>query len=278
MQEFYDAIRAAGLTPPDPIPTGRIIAFPGLDKRKGNTAARCFLFPDRRGGWFMDYSTGLFEAWQAQRDQPYTAAERQAFRAQCERDRKAREAEQDQAHRAAADKARRIWMYAPPATADNGYCRRKGVPPHGARQTRDGALIVPMYDDNLELINLQFIQTDGTKRFLKGGQKQGRFWWIGQRTDTVLIAEGFATAASVYEYTGLQTFIAFDAGNLVNVAEIIKAKRADAEIIITGDNDENGVGQEAARAAALAVGGKYLLPPEPGTDFNDYLASTEAQP
>jgi len=120
-------------------------------------------------------------------------------------------------------------------------------------------------------MNLQFIRDNGDKRFLTGGQKKGCFWWLGQRTDTVLIAEGFATAASIYEETGDQTFIAFDAGNLEAVARLIRAKKPDAKIAIMGDNDTSGVGQKAAEKAALACNGEILIPPYSGTDWNDYL-------
>jgi len=275
MQEFQDAIRAAGLVPPDPIPTGKITAFAGLGKPKTNKAARCLLFPDRRGGWFQDFTTGLFEVWQAKRESPYTEAERAAFRGQCERDRLAREQALIEAHRQAAAKARKIWKRAIYADAGNGYLHRKQVQPHGTKTgdsgSLKGVLIVPIYDENLKRVNLQFIQPDGTKRFLSGGKKSGCFWWLGKKTATVLIAEGFATAASLYEHTRHQTFIAFDAGNLANVAKIVRAKNPDAEIIICGDNDGNRTGQKAARAAALACGGKYLIPDVIDSDWNDKI-------
>lgn len=51
----------------------------------------------------------------------------------------------------------------------------------------------------------------------------------------------------------------------------IKGLYPNHELIICGDNDESGTGQKAARAAALAVGGKYLLPPIVGQDFNDAI-------
>jgi putative DNA primase/helicase len=132
-------------------------------------------------------------------------------------------------------------------------------------------LIAPIHDASLRLVNLQFIQPDGTKRFLTGGQKKNCFWRIGKKSPTILIAEGFATAASLHEVTGHQVFIAFDAGNLVNVAKIVMAKNPGAEIIIMGDNDASGIGQAAARSAALAIGGKYLLPKTVGQDWNDAL-------
>jgi len=261
MQNFKDIIRAAGLTPPDTI-------IPGV-------LHRCKLFVDGRGGWFMDYSTGLFEVWQARRDKPYTEAERQAFKAQAISDRAAREAETLKAHQQAATKTRKLWQRAIYADAGNGYLHRKKIQAHGTKTFETGGhsrpLITPLYNENLKLVNLQFIQPDGTKRFLKGGQKQGCFWWIGKETPTVLIAEGFATAASVHEDTGKQVFIAFDAGNLTNVAKTVRAKTPNAAIIICGDNDHSGTGQKAARQAALACGGKYLIPPKPGMDWNDWV-------
>jgi|WetSurSiteA1Bulk_404760.scaffolds.fasta_scaffold00106_8 putative DNA primase/helicase len=276
--EFKDAISAVGLIPPDNIPMGKIIAFAGYQKLKTNKAARCFLFPDGRSGWFMDYSTGLFEVWQSERATPYSKEERQAFREQCERDRVAREAEQVQAREQAIKKALTIWQRAIYTDSDNEYLYRKKVQPHGAK-TGDsgnlkGVLILPIYDKDLKLVNLQFIQADGEKRFLSGGKKKNCFWWLGKKSKQnarILIAEGFATAASLQQQTGLQVFIAFDAGNLINVAKIVRAKNPDAEMIIAGDNDVSGTGQTAARAAALAVSGKYLIPPQVGQDWNDAI-------
>jgi len=296
LEDFKNAIRAAGLMPPDCIPAGKIITFPGADKPKSNKAARCFLFPDRRGGWFMDYTTGLFEVWQAKRDKPYSEAERAAFREQCERDRKAREAEEKQRYDAAAKQAAADWRGYQLATSENPCLIKKKIQqPYGAKTGAwrvwvDGnhefiadSLILPLFDASLKLRSLQAIFPEKhpvlgrDKDFLAGGQKRGCFYWLGKKSETVLIAEGFSTAASLYEATGNQVFIAFDAGNLVNVAKIVRAKRPDAEIIIMGDNDLSGTGQDAARAAALACGGKYLIPPEPGTDWNDVISGKGAK-
>ncbi|MBT9097208.1 toprim domain-containing protein [Methylovulum psychrotolerans] len=276
-REFQDAIRAAGLIPPDTITTGKIIAFAGLNKPKANRAARCFLFPDRRGGWFQDFTTGLVEVWQMKRESPYTEQEREDFRRKCERDRAAREQAVTEGQQAAAFKADKIYKRAVSADAGNLYLHRKQIHPHGAK-TGDsgrlkGVLIVPLFDGAIKLVNLQFIHADGTKRFLSGGKKKCCFWWLGKKTSTVLIAEGFATAASLHEHTGHQVFIAFDAGNLANVAKIVRANNPNAEIIIMGDNDKNGTGQNAAIAAALASGGKYLIPPTVGHDWNDHLTA-----
>jgi putative DNA primase/helicase len=121
------------------------------------------------------------------------------------------------------------------------------------------------------LANLQFIQPDGAKRFLKGGRKQGCCWRIGpaQGAGTLCIAEGYATAASIHEATARPVLIAFDAGNLQAVAEAARKLHPEADIILCADHDLSGKGQRGAALAALAVGGKVAMPETPGQDFND---------
>lgn len=102
----------------------------------------------------------------------------------------------------------------------------------------------------------------------------------------MIIVEGYATGASIYEATGLPVVVAFNAGNLDAVARAHRTAFPEARLIIAGDNDhqrphETGpdgrpkpnVGREAAERAAAAVEGYALLPAfsadDPGTDWND---------
>ena len=65
--------------------------------------------------------------------------------------------------------------------------------------------------------------------------------------------------------------MAFSAGNLKAVATYVRSLHSMNDIIIMGDNDVSGVGQAAARDAALAIGGKYLIPATIGHDWNDVI-------
>lgn len=95
----------------------------------------------------------------------------------------------------------------------------------------------------------------------------------------ILIAEGYATAASIHMASGLPTIAAFDASNLEPVAKALKEKYPNSNIAILGDNDhhlQNNVGVEKAEAAAKAVGGLMLTPKfteeekaQGLSDFND---------
>ncbi|MEC4747892.1 toprim domain-containing protein [Methylomicrobium sp. Wu6] len=229
-------------------------------------------------GWALDYTTGHSFTWRADGQRAKLSP---ADRAVIEAEQKRREIERRETHRAAADKARFIWARSKPITdpSQHPYLVNKLIRPHGARISvyrSHESLVIPIMGES-GLTSLQFIEADGSKRFLPGGEIKGGFFGIGMSGVTlaepcrILIAEGFATGASLHEWFKQPCIVAFNAGNLEPVAKRIRVLYLNHEIIICGDNDESGTGQKAARAAALAVGGRYLLPPIVGTDFNDAI-------
>jgi putative DNA primase/helicase len=195
------------------------------------------------------------------------------MRLQIEAERKRRKAEQQERQILTANKARLIWGKAKPITeqCQHPYVVQKSIHPYRVRVYKE-SLVIRIYDSEKKLVNLQFINAEGNKRFLSGGKKKSCFSVIGEKVgDTLLICEGFSTGASLHQATGLFIVIALDAGNLEPVALVIRNLYPDDQIIIAGDNDESGTGQKAARSAALAVGGKYILPDQTGHDWNDAL-------
>ena len=282
ISQFRDAMRAAGLEPPEAIEPGKLHRFPGICKRNGNTAGWCKLFDDGLGGCFGDWSAGFSEHWQAKRDLPLTATEREAFKrhvaeaqAQAEAERKARQAE-------AAAKAAAIWNAAAPAPADHPYFVRKGIETHGTH-LHNGALLIPMGTGG-ELHSLQFIGPDGEKRFLTGGRVAGCYFNIGstQGAAALCIAEGFATGATIHQATGHPVAVAFNAGNLKAVAEAMRARFPTLPLIVGADDDAATYGNPGlakASEAARAVGGLLAVPdfgpnrPSDATDFNDMAAA-----
>ncbi|HDB9658522.1 TPA: hypothetical protein O7M72_000688 [Escherichia coli] len=92
-------------------------------------------------------------------------------------------AETDAARKNAAALAQTLMAKTRPGTG-NAYLTRKGFPGRECRMLtgthraggvswRAGDLVVPLYDDSGELVNLQLISADGRKRTLKGGQVRG---------------------------------------------------------------------------------------------------------
>jgi phage/plasmid primase-like uncharacterized protein len=266
--DFRDAIRAAGLEPPEHIEPGKFHRFPGADKRNGNTAGWGLLFEDGEGGVFGDWSTDTHEVWQAKRKSAFTKEERAKFKRQLAKARDKTRREREAARQAAAKRAVEIWDAAEPGPADHPYLRAKGIQPHGAR-VHKCALVIPIRDGG-ELCSLQFIDAAGDKRFLHDGRTAGCYFAIGKPDGTVYICEGFSTGASIHEATGQAVAVAFNAGNLDLVAKALKETFANTDIIIAGDNDESGIGRDKAEAAALAVSGFVAIPPVTGTDWNDY--------
>ena len=108
----------------------------------------------------------------------------------------------------------------------------------------------------------------------------------------MLIAEGVATAQTMYEATGIPTVIAYNAGNLAAVSKVIAEISPNSKQVFAADNDHHlprkdtplpNLGKEKAEAAAREVGGVVLLPrfdaiekaelvdgKSPPTDWNDY--------
>ena len=94
----------------------------------------------------------------------------------------------------------------------------------------------------------------------------------------IYIAEGYATAASIFEATEQCAVVAFSANNLPAVAETIKWEYPNAEIIICADNDvyngDKNIGLDKATEAAMIINAKLVIPKfkdlssEP-KDFND---------
>ncbi|WP_323894331.1 DUF927 domain-containing protein [Aeromonas veronii] len=134
-----------------------------------------------------------------------------------------------------------------------------------------GSLVVPLWDEAGELVNVQLINTEGDKRYLPGGQKAGAFHRI-DGGELVAVVEGYASGLSVQVATGATVYCAMDAGNLQAVAEIAHRQHPEVRILLCGDNDEGtegNPGKTKAEQAAAAVGGLVALPPVAG-DWNDY--------
>lgn len=267
VQLFKNAILDAGVTPPEAIiADGQLHRFKIDSKPNGADG--------RPAGYFQDFKQGIKQNWKLEGHfMPLSDVQRRAFKVRCQREAEQRQAEDVAKHKAAAIKAVFIWTNAKLAPDDHPYLVKKHIKLHGARSGRGNTLIIPLYNIKKELVSLQFISETGDKRLLSGGLKKGCFYSLGKPTDRILICEGFATGASLFENNGYMTVVAFDASNLKDVAILIKSLRPDAEIIICGDNDLSGTGQKAARSAALACGGKYILPPTLG-DFNDHLTGS----
>lgn len=226
-----------------------------------------------------------------------TAEEKEAMREKIRQEKEAAQAKREEERRTAAEKANRIFQTLPPAGKDNPYLKLKGVLPRGdMRQDKDGLLVLPVRNADGRIMSVQFIDGEGNKRFLKGGEKAGCYFPIpakdGGQAGPLLIGEGCATVASACMASGYGGLTAFDAGNLEAVAKMARSKYLDREIVLLADNDctdkdgnprpdDKNPGLVAATAAAQAVGGKLAVCPAirgRKADFNDLFTDSEEGP
>jgi len=258
---------------------------------KGITIASLF-YDAKQAGWKDDTT----------HKKPSAAEIEQRRKARAERDALAAQQELA-AQEAAALKAQELWAAAAPCD-DHAYLERKGVQSHGLRYGRfeiekvDGetgevtviglqALLMPIMDRSRKIWTLQAFSSkpDGRKSLLKSGRKSGNFFVIGKKPAQVdgrpvfILAEGYATGASVHEATGHMVMVCVDAGNLRNVARQLRERAPGAILVVAADNDtatEGNPGLAEANKAAKESGCLVAFPPA-GGDFND-MAVAEGLP
>lgn len=275
------------------------------DDRRGAKPFRyCVHLDAPQNIYFTDLKRGIHGLWFPEGQGPLSPAERDRLRREAEVRRVQRDREARRFHENAAKRAAAIWRRSLPAPHDHAYLRHKGVGVYGVRflpvwEKRvevdgkpgqfetiriPGVLLVPLRDETGRVLNLQAIFPEvcpalgRDKDFLPRARKKGLFHWIGRRTPTVCMTEGYATGATVHEMTGYRVIVCFDAGNLVDVAPIVRAMLPEARIVVCADHDPpdrhgRRAGLEFATEAAELVGGFVAVPPIEGQDFNDYWLS-----
>ena len=142
-------------------------------------------------------------------------------------------------------------------------------------------IVVPLTDNisnseaDLEIKALQFIKVTGEKAFNK--PMKGMFH-IASAYDcdknTVVIAEGFATARSISEcIPELYVVACMSCCNMLNVALRIRELLPDSRIVLAADIDSNEAGQKAAEESIQALNNHnvQIIYPTQGKDFNDML-------
>ena len=181
-------------------------------------------------GAFGCWKRGQNEEWCSKRASDLSESERHQFSQKIEQAKVKREKDQARTTAAAKRRAAEIWEGAAEAES-HPYLTRKQVEPHGVYR-RGNSLVVPARDNEGVLHTLQFISADGEKRFMPGGRVSGCYHAIGKPSVQLLIAERYATAASLYEATGCAVAVAFNTTNLKAVAIALREKFQNMQIIL----------------------------------------------
>lgn len=306
--EFKRALLAAGLVIPDkelPVMDGQLhrVAVEG-DKKGQRSGAYKGYTDGHPAGFIQNHLLGTKENWKSEQVvQSLSADERARAIAESAERRAQRAADELAGHERAATAMAGLVASSPDAPADHPYLIAKGVQPHGLKVMEQGGfpmppgdpkpmafgqsgdLLVPFTDATGKVWGAQSVSSSGRKSFPRGTRLAGCFHMIGDAVNAsqIVVAEGYATAATLHQATGLPVAVAFHSNNLRPVAEALQELRPDAALVIAGDNDHKkeaegrkNVGREKAEEAAQAVGGRAIMPAfEPGdrgTDWNDLAA------
>lgn len=317
IEQFRDAMFEQGIEVRDEIVAdGALHRYHVEGDSRGSRNAWAILHVDERpAGMFgcnKRHGDHRFQWQSSQKTVPLTPEEKKAYAERVARERAEKDAAAKARHESAAAAANALWDASADASDDHPYLKSKGVKAHGlrvgtwekvnldtgeVRHISDNALLVPICDRTRKIHSLQAIfpsklkaMGDRNKDYFLDGAKRGLFHTIGSKPllhngDPVFVlAEGYATGASIHECTGHLVLVCFDAGNLVSVAQAIhdrmKAMGKRAVIVIAADNDRwttkpvENPGVHFAEKAAKAVNGVLVVPDfqtldgEP-TDFND---------
>jgi antirestriction protein ArdC/phage/plasmid primase-like uncharacterized protein len=289
VEEFGEAIRQAGLLLEGlPVMDGQIHRVPVISGKTGATdGSYCGYTDGRPNGWIRNFKTGLHEKWIAT-GQMLSADEKISLEAGKTERLHDRKMEKEARAAKAMKRAYAVWMNAHDVQ-EHGYLDAKGVDNFGLKQDKNGNLLIPAYDLQTGRIQtLQRIGANGSKKFEKDCPKEGACFLISTNDEgldlnnrKLLLAEGYATGASLHMATGQPVAVAFDSGNLLSVAIALRTKYPNVAITICADNDKpnehsENIGVEKANEAAAAVGGKVVIPAVTNqekniglTDFND---------
>ena len=303
IEAFRDAMTAAGLRIHDEIiDDGKIHRFTiEGDKPRSKNGWYVFHSDGIAAGAFGSWKHDMAGTWCAKADHEFTQDERRAYAKRMDDAKRQREAEQEMVRQEAREKAARIWDQSELANDDHPYLVAKGVRAYGLHESR-GSLVVPVMSPDGVLQSLQFIDQQGGKLFLSGGMKRGCYFRLGNTppTDRVIVAEGYATAATLHEAHGCPVAVAFDAGNLGPVCDAIRAKlppHIAVEVWADNDNQQKcgdcdalfdvdqhpevcpecgclhgkkNTGVLAANKSAAQIGATVMVPAS--GDFNDMAA------
>ena len=292
-EEFLNRIKSAGVLENAVVADGQKhrISVDG-DKGKEQSGFYVLHADGVANGYFFNNRTGEEIKWKSKENSynsmtPEEKAEMKALY-------QARKAEREQEDKILTEKAEKA-LYAKfmnrEAINEHSYLTNKMVEAtQNIYAGNDSTITVPLYNVDGRLKSAQYIDADGNKRFAKNTNKVGAFHIVdGNAADlksatSIIVAEGYATAASINEAVkepGLKVIAAMSASNIEHTVKALKEKYPAINIVIAADNDlENKVGNIGLNAAKkiaekyhnITVAVPKINGKEIAGDFNDIVS------
>ncbi len=282
--EFLEELTKAGYGMPRQLMSNKIIRISAPDDTGKKKSGWCWFdeIEDSSNDGFMigvgaygNWKDGEKVTWSSRRAEYLTKDQKLNLQLRREEMRKQRDDEEKRVHAETALECWQIYEKAEAANPEHPYLVRKQIRPLGAIKQVQDRLLIPMVE-NGTMASLQFIQPDGFKPYKKGGKVKGCWFQIPGSVERIYIVEGYATGCSVAMATGAMVYVAFNAGNLYEVASYVVKAHSDSQVVIAGDDDAHGktnTGRTKAQEVAHALGIIARFPEfsngEKLTDWND---------
>lgn len=249
---------------------GQIHRFKNKDDKEKNSWYIGFDNGDFESGAFGCFKMGIRDKYSSISSSHMTKEQKAAYAKQQEELSIRLENDKLKIHNQAAREANGIFNKGLNNNVNNHqYLIDKNVKSYGLR-IDNKKLIIPMFNIEGEIRSIQTITESGKKRFHPGGQVKGCFYLIGEVKDTIILCEGYATGATIYNAIKEATVICFSSTNLKEAALELGSLYPNASILIAGDDDrfkEINSGRIEAMSAAKHVGGNTIFPQF--KDFDD---------
>jgi hypothetical protein len=176
--------------------------------------------------------------------------------------------------------SRGIYQPVPPTIRVHGALGPYGCHPQSGERRPQMVALVEHVDHGPVGVSRTFLAIDGSMKAtldpprLFCGPVKGGAVRLTPAGEVLLVGEGIETCLAAMQATALPGWAALSTSGL----KTLVLPTVVTTMIILADNDVNGAGEAAARAAAerwLAEGRRIRLamPPKPGGDFNDVLMS-----
>ena len=245
-------------------------------------------------GWYVGFKDGDFEAgafgcWKSNikvtvcniEESNFTHEQKRQYAQKMAKKSWQNEININNRHKNAKNEINKLWGQLSTKELDtHPYLVKKQIKAFNIRKNSDGDIVIPIYDNNRILWNLQTIKSNGFKLFHKGAKVQGCYHPIGFLSNILtqlILCEGYSTGMSIYQSTSIATAVCFGANNLESVAKSLRAKYPKTKIIIAGDDDQfNSIntGRNKSFIAAKQVNASTIFPvfedlSTKPTDFND---------
>lgn len=293
--QFMQSLGIAPIRNEQLILDGQIHRYKVEGDRGGEfSGAYCIFTDGLPAGFVQDWRKDIKQDWKFDtsgfKDEQRKYFNSDEFRIKAQNAKKEREKKLKQAQVKASEMARIRWENLKSADESHPYFQRKQVNSYGIRiNTETNALAVPLRDIQGNVKSLQWIFPNGDKRFFEGTSIDGLFFSIALDTlkdgdnQPILVGEGYATVAKVYELTNMPVVAAISCYHLVNIGKILRQKYPDRKIFILADDDKkteltrgfNPGLREAQKALKEAKLNAVIAPPfaspDDGSDWDDFV-------